>query len=115
MVHSILDYLTQVIDISVFVAAVTACLMGFAYWLVRLMTDSLLLSMLYTPAMLFGGLASNHFFQQHFIVLMQDTDSNTVLGVALGIILAMLTMLMVTRVVYAIGEMRRQAKRTATP
>lgn len=113
MFHAIWDYLSQIFDVGIFVALVTAALLVFAYWLVRLMTESLLLSTLFAPVMLLGGLASNHFFITHFIVLMQDPDSNTVLGIAAGIISAMLIMLILTRVAYAVGDMRARTRRTA--
>jgi NO-binding membrane sensor protein with MHYT domain len=113
MFHAIWDYLDQIFDVGIFVALVTAALLVFAYWLVRLMTESLLLSTLFAPVMLLGGLASNHYFNMHFIVLMQDPDSNTVLGIAAGIISAMLIMLMLTRVAYAFGDRRTRARRAA--
>lgn len=112
MFHAIWDYLDQIFDIGIFVALVTAALLVFAYWLVRLMTE-FLLSTLFAPVMLLGGLASNHYFNTHFIVLMQDPDSNTVLGIAMGIMSAMLIMLMLTRVAYAFGDRRTRARRAA--
>jgi len=113
MIDAISEYLFEIFDVSTFVALVSAGLMVFAYWLVRLMTDSLLLSTVYAPVMLLGGLAANHFFTNHFIVVMQDPDSNTVLNIAIGILIAMVAMMILTRVVYAFGEMRARARRPA--
>lgn len=115
MIQEISDYLFQIFDVSTFVAAISLCLIAFAYWLVRVMTDSILLSVMYTPVMLLGGLAANDFFNKHFIVVIaQDSDSNTVLNIAVGMVIAMVVMLVLTRVAYAVSEAKARARRTPT-
>jgi hypothetical protein len=79
-----------------------------AFIMTKLVTDSILLAVLFTPAMAFGALAANYLFHSYYLGPLADKDSNVVIASAVGVVAAILFMMLATRCAMNMSEQRRK-------
>lgn len=99
MLKTLIEGYQTITDIDTFTFVVTAGLVLSAYMLIKVSTGSLLLASIFTPFMILGGLTARYQFEIHFINLLGDKDSNTVLSVACGVLGSMLVLTVITKCV----------------
>lgn len=114
MLNITVEFFRSIFDVNFFTALVVVGLGGVGYCLVRFMTESLLLACLYTPFMMLGGLVSNYLKSKYFATPLTDKDSDTVLGVAVGVLAMMMVLILVTRGINAFAEYRMRHSRAGT-
>ena len=87
---------------------VVVCMVVAAFCIIRGMTGSTVLALLYTPIMAFGALASNYLFRMNFYIVVRDNDSNVIAASATGVLAALILMLLATRIaIYIDGRKPR--------
>lgn len=108
MWESIIEALQKLGDVSTFTVVVVIGLVAIANWLIKLLTDSTGIAILFTPAMIFGALAANYLFFEYYVTPTGDKNSNIVIASALGVLTAMLFMLLATRAIVGMSDSRRK-------
>ena len=93
--HDLFLRLTNIDDYAFWVVI---CMVIAAFWFLRSMTQSTFLALVYTPALAVGALAANYLYRINYIELSSDRDANVVVASAIGVILALMIMLVATRI-----------------
>lgn len=88
--HDILWKMTQVDQYTI---TVVLALVAVVFSLIRVMFDSFTLAVVFTPILLFGGLAANYLFRVYYISATTDKDTEVVIASAVGILAAMVLMM----------------------
>jgi len=88
--HDILWKITQVDQYTI---TVVLSLVAIVFCLIRVMLDSFTLAVIFTPILLFGGLAANYLFRVFYVSSIADKDTEVVIASAVGILAAMVLML----------------------
>ena len=104
------DLAANLLTIDDYTRMVVFCTVVTALWLVRTMTESTALTVLFSPAILFGALAANYLFRINFVVASGDKDTDVVVASAIGVLLALILMLLASRIAIAMGERRSRAR-----
>ena len=92
------DTFLRLTNVDDYAFTVVVCMIFVAFWLLRSMTQSTSLALLYTPALGVGALAANYLYRTNYLMLSSDRDSNVVVASAIGDIAALLIMLIATRI-----------------
>ncbi len=108
MWETIFEALQKLGDVNTFTVVVVIGLVAIANWLIKLLTDSTAIAILFTPAMIIGALAANYLFVEYYVMPTQDKNSNVVIASALGVLIAMIFMLLATRGVVALSDRNRK-------
>lgn len=87
------DLFEALMTVDEFTVFVTLSCVGIAFWLIREMVDSTALAIVCTPVLLIGALAANYLFRIHFVIAVQDKDSNVVVASAVGVVCALVLVL----------------------
>ena len=106
--HDLFYRLTNVDDYAFWVV-VLMILAAFA--LLRSMTQSTFLSLVYTPALAVGALAANYLYRVNYIELSSNRDANVVVASAIGVILALMIMLVATRIAILMHDRKNREHR----
>lgn len=104
------NVITNLIAIDEYTQIVVFCSVVTALWLVRSMTESTALTVLFAPAILFGALAANYLFRVNFIAPTIDKDTNVVVASAVGVLLALTLMLIASRIAILMTERKSSAR-----
>ncbi len=103
-----LETLWKMTLLDEYTTIVIVCMVVSAYSIIRTMTYSTALAILYTPVLAFGALAGNYLFRYYYFNAVHDKDSNVVAASATGVMAALLLMLIATRIAMYIAERRRK-------
>ena len=88
----------RLINVDDYAFWVVACMIFAAFCMLRSMTKSTVLSLIYTPALVVGALAANYLYRINYIELSSNRDANVVVASAIGVIMALMIMLVATRI-----------------
>lgn len=95
------ETLNYIVSVDVFTISVVGVLSAWAAIIIRQMTDSTALALIFMPVIIFGALAGIYACRVLNIVFSPEKDSNLIVSAAVGMIVALLSMLLATRFVYA--------------
>jgi uncharacterized membrane protein len=109
------ELLLSMIAIDDYTQVVVICSVIAALWLVRTTTQSTALTIIFSPAILFGALAANYLFRVHFVVAAHDKDTNVVVASAVGVVMALVLMLMASWIAISMSERRRRSHQPLLP
>ncbi len=87
------DILWKIMQVDQYTITVVLCLVAIVFCLIRVMLDSFTLAVIFTPILLFGGLAANYLFRVFYVSSIADKDTEVVIASAVGILAAMVLML----------------------
>lgn len=104
------QFLTNLITIDDYTQIVVFCSVVVALWLLRTMTQSTALTLIFSPAILFGALAANYLFRVNFIHPTSDKDTNVVVASAVGVLLALSLMLLASRMAIFMSDRKGQRR-----
>lgn len=104
MLNSLLEAFRTLTDVNTFTILVTAGLVLTSYVLIKAMTGSLLLGTLFLPFLTLGGLTGKYVFDNAYIAILPDKDSDTVFAVGCGVLAALIIMTIVAKVIGSILE-----------
>lgn len=111
MLNSWIEAFRTLTDVNTFTAVVTAGLVFVSYALIKASTGSLLLGTLFLPFLALGGLAGKYVFDNAYISVLTDKDSDTVFAVGCGVLAALIVMTIIAKVVGSILEWNFARKR----
>ena len=99
--HDLFISLTNIDDYeTIVVAGAVVC----ALWLLKTMTESTALTIFFAPGVLLGALAANYLFRVNFVTASNDKDTNVLIASATGVLLAVLLMLLATRITIIMSD-----------
>ena len=104
------ETLNHIFSVDAFTFYVVGGLTVWAAVLVRLMTDSTALAFLFMPFINFGALAGIFVCRELSVVFSQEKDSNLIVSALVGMIVALLIMLLATRLVYASSALKAKSQ-----
>lgn len=87
------DVLWKILQVDQYTITVVLSLVAIVFCLIRVMLDSFTLAVIFTPILLFGGLAANYLFRVSYVSSVADKDTEVVIASAVGILAAMVLML----------------------
>jgi uncharacterized membrane protein YeaQ/YmgE (transglycosylase-associated protein family) len=93
-----LQFLNQTFEVDTFTLVVVGLLSGWAGILTMQTLSRTILAMLFVPGFIFGALVANYLFEQYAIYPTPDKETNVVIACMLGIIVALLVLLVVTKI-----------------
>jgi hypothetical protein len=93
-----LQLLYQTFQVDTYTSVIVALLSGCAGILTKQVLSRTMLAMLFMPGFAFGALITNYLFEQYAIYPTPDKEINVVVACTLGMILALLVLLIVTKV-----------------
>ena len=108
MLYSLWDNFLLITDVKFFTGLVMVLFVGFTYWLVRFLSDSVFLACLFTPFVALSALVTHYMLMNNVLMPLSDKDSNMVLAVAAGVLIGLVVMMAVTRLAYAFGDLMRR-------
>ncbi len=103
-----LETLWKMTLLDQYTTIVIVCMVVSAYSIIRAMTHSTALAILYTPVLAFGALAGNYLFRISFYNVVRDKDSNVVAASATGVMAALFLMLIASRIAMYISAQKRR-------
>ena len=86
------------------------CAVVSALWLLRAMTESTALTVIFSPAILFGARAANYLFRVNFVNASNDKDTNVVVASAVGVLFALILMLLASRIAIFMAERKTHSR-----
>ena len=92
-----MQFLNQTFEVDAFTLVVVALLSGWSGILTVQVLSRATLAMLFVPGFIFGALVANYLFELYAIHPTPDTETNVVVACMLGIIVALLVLLVMTR------------------
>lgn len=104
MLNSLFEAFRTLTDVNTFTALVTAGLVLTSYVLIKAMTGSLLLGTLFLPFLTLGGLTGKYVFDNAYMSILPDKDSDTVFAVGCGVLAALIIMTIVAKLIGSILE-----------
>ena len=110
-----MQFLNQTFEVDAFTLVVVALLSGWSGILTVQVLSRATLAMLFVPGFVFGALLANYLFEQYAIHPTPDNETNVVVACMLGIIVALLVLLVMTRlsaIATGFRVARHQFKRT---
>lgn len=114
---TMLQFLNQTLQVDTYTLVVVALLSGCSGILTMQILSRTMLAMVFVPGFNFGALVANYLFEQYAIYPTPDKETNVVFASTSGIIVALLVLLVVTKVSSAAAGFhvaRRQRKRGLT-
>jgi hypothetical protein len=108
-----LDLLSAILAANSLSYAIVAGLTVFAAVAVKAMTSSTAFAVGFAPGLAFGGLAGIYGFREAAIFPTSDPSSNVLIAAAAGLIAGLAVMLLATRLVYLVTEIRKPVRRAA--
>jgi len=111
MLNAFRDGFHALFNIDLFTTIVLLCLVLACHWLVKVMTDSVLMAAAFTPVLFLGGLVSNYVFKLDFLVLLDDKQANTVAALSAGVLGGMLLTFLIVRVGFDISDWNNRSRR----
>jgi uncharacterized membrane protein YeaQ/YmgE (transglycosylase-associated protein family) len=94
----LLNFLNPTFDVDTYTLVVVALLAGWSGVLTMQVLSRAMLAMVFVPGFIFGALVTNYLFQQYAIYPTPDKETNVVVACTLGMIVALLVLLVVTKI-----------------
>ncbi len=101
-----MQFLNQTFEVDAYTIVVVALLAGWSGILTMQVLSRAGLAMVFVPGFIFGALVANYLFKQYAIYPTADKETNVVIACTLGIIVALLALLAVTRLSAIASEAR---------
>jgi hypothetical protein len=92
-----MQFLNQTFEVDAYTIVVVALLAGWSGILTMQVLSKTMLAMLFVPGFIFGALVANYLFEQYAIYPTPDKETNVVIACTLGIIIALLALLVMTK------------------
>jgi uncharacterized membrane protein YeaQ/YmgE (transglycosylase-associated protein family) len=109
-----LDFLNQTFEVDTYTIVVVALLSAWTGVLTMHVLSRTLLALVMVPGFLMGALVANYLFDIYGFYPTPDKETNVVVACTLGIIVALLVLIVITRVmtiVFGLHAERHQFKR----
>ena len=101
------EFLREIISVDLFTVLVVGVLSTWAGIIIRHMSESTFLALIFTPAIGFGALTGIYACRELEIVFSTNQNSNLITSLSIGMIVAMFIMLLVTRIWLSMTTWRR--------
>ena len=101
-----LNFLNQTFEVDTYTIVVVALLSGWSGVLTVQVLSRTMLAMVFVPGFIFGALVANYLFEQYAIYPTPDKEPNVVIACTLGMIIALLVLLVVTRISTIVADYR---------
>lgn len=82
-----------------------------AFWLIRELVNSTALAVISAPVLMVGALAANYLFHTHFLMPVDDKDTNVVIASAVGVLTALVLLLVSIWITVLMSEHRTRNKK----
>ncbi len=106
------DTLYQIVSVDVYTLSVVCVLSGWAALILRHVTESTLLALIFMPVIIIGALVGIYACRQLDLVFVFDKDTNVILTACVGMIAALIVMLIMTRIMYIANAAHCRAQLT---
>lgn len=113
MLESLTDLLQSILAADTFSYIVVGVLAVLASVMVKAMTESWPLTILFAPVIWFLALAGIYACREANVVFTTDHESNIILSAGVGMIAAVGLMLLLVRIGFLMGEQRKPVHRTS--
>ena len=94
----VVEFLNRTFEVDTYTVVVVALLAGWSGVLTMHVLSRTLLALVFVPGFVFGALVANYLFIEYAFYPTPDQETNVVLACTLGIIMALLVLLIVTRI-----------------
>lgn len=108
------DFIFTVQQLERFPVMVACMFVAIAFGLIREVTQSGGLALIAAPLLMIGSLASHYLFTVNSIILVNDKDTNVVAGVAIGLLLTFILLMLTYWMTMLLSE-RRSANKQLKP
>ena len=92
-----LDFLNLTFEVDTYTIVVVALLSAWAGVLTLHVLSKTMLALVFVPGFIFGALVANFLFEEYGVYPTPDQETNVVVACTLGIIVALLILLVLTR------------------
>lgn len=96
------EFLDKTFEVNAYTVVVVALLAGWSGILTMHVLSRTLLALVFVPGFVFGALFANYLFVEYGFYPTPDQETNVVIACTLGIIMALLVLLIITRLATAI-------------
>ncbi len=93
----VLEHLSIILSVNETVWFIVACLVALCAYLVNIMLDSRAMGVVSAPFLLYGALEGNYLFRASGTYLTGDKEADVVAAVGGGLVIALLTFVVVSR------------------
>lgn len=104
--RTMLEFLNKTFEVDTYTIVVVALLAGWSGVLTMHVLSKTVMALVFVPGFIFGALVANYLFEEYGFYPTPDKDTNVVVACTLGIIVALLVLLIATRLMSAITGMR---------
>jgi hypothetical protein len=105
------DVIFALLAFDQYTVMVGVCFVAIAFWLIREILDSFTLAFVSVPILMIGALAANYLFRTHFVVAVNDKDTNVVVASAVGVVTALSLLLLSIWIAVLMSERRTKNRR----
>jgi len=98
----VLELLNRTFEVNTYTVIVVALLAGWSGVLTMHVLSRTLLALVFVPGFVFGALVANYLFVEYGFYPTPDKETNIVIACTVGIIMALLVLLIITRLATAI-------------
>lgn len=98
----VLEFLNRTFEVDTYTIVVVALLAGWSGVLTMHVLSRTVLALLFVPGFVFGALVANYLFVEYSFYPTPDQETNVVVACTLGIIMALLVLLIATRIAAAL-------------
>lgn len=102
------DFLNQTFEVDTYTIVVVALLSAWSGVLTQHVLSRTLLALVFVPGFIFGALVANYLFHIYGFYPTPDEETNVVVACTLGIIMALLVLLVITRFARIVSDLRVQ-------
>lgn len=100
------EFLNRTFEVDTYTIVVVAMLAGWSGVLTMHVLSRTVLALIFVPGFVFGALVANYLFVEYSFYPTADPETNVVVACTLGVIMALLVLLVVTRLLAAITGAR---------
>lgn len=98
----VLEFLNRTFEVDTYTVVVVALLAGWSGVLTMHVLSKTVLALIFVPGFVFGALVANYLFVEYSFYPTPDQETNVVVACTLGVIMALLVLLVATRLATAI-------------
>ena len=107
MLQTLTEILSDILAADTFTYIVIGFLAVLAGVMIKAMTDSLALTLMFTPMIAFGALAGVYACREAGLVFTTDHESNIILTAGVGMVVAVALMLLLVRFGFAVSVQKK--------
>jgi hypothetical protein len=111
MLQTLTDILSDILAADTFTWVVVSFLAVLAGVMIKAMTDSLALTLLFTPMFAFGALAGIYACREVGLVFTTEHESNVILTAGVGMVAAVALMLLLVRLGFLVSHQSKPVQR----